>query len=118
MDNTRLSRLVELIHEHYTWIDVLDYDKKELFTTLAWGEPETEIFHVLRFITKIPRNKYRKGKIISIPGPDLDRTIRSMCVDENFKNRFESSNFTIEDIEEIVYKATSNVLKLELENYY
>ena len=110
--------MVELIHQHYSWMDVLDYDKKEQFATVAWGELETETSYVLRFITKIPKYKYRKGKIISIPKPTLDRTIRSMCTDDNFRNRFESSDFTIEDIEKIIYKATSQVLKLDLDNDY
>ena len=85
MKESVYRKLVSIIHDYRTWIDVLDADRESTFSVRKGGE-----LHPVRCRVLLKRN------------PD-------------FRLRYQSETLLYTDVEDIVRIASNHFIKLELE---
>lgn len=72
MKESIYRKLVSVIHDYRTWIDVLDADKESTFSVQKGGELHPVHCRVLYLVAKVPNSVYPKGHVLSIPEYKLD----------------------------------------------
>ena len=107
MKESIYRKLVSVIHDYRTWIDVLDADRESTFSVQKGGE--------LHLVAKVPNSVYPKGHVLSIPEYKLDSAVRSLKRNPDFKSRYQSEALLYTDVEDIVRIASNHFIKLELE---
>ena len=107
MKESIYRKLVSVIHDYRTWIDVLDADRESTFSVQKGGELHPVHCRVLYLVAKVPNSVYPKGHVLSIPEYKLDSA--------DFKSRYQSEALLYTDVEDIVRIASNHFIKLELE---
>ncbi len=108
-------QLVTLIHSTYTWVDVMDADREEIFSVHTGGNLHPVHSRVLRLVVKWSNYNYPKGQQWSIPEFELDNAIRALCRNPLFKKRCRNEQLLYTDAEAIIKKASFGHIILELE---
>lgn len=72
MKESVYRKLVSIIHDYRTWIDVLDADRESTFSVRKGGELHPVRCRVLYLVAKVPNSVYSKGHVLSIPEYKLD----------------------------------------------
>lgn len=72
MKESIYRKLVSVIHDYRTWIDVLDADRESTFSVQKGGELHPVHCRVLYLVAKVPNSVYPKGHVLSIPEYKLD----------------------------------------------
>lgn len=78
MKESIYRKLVSVIHDYRTWIDVLDADRESTFSVQKGGELHPVHCRVLYLVAKVPNSVYPKGHVLSIPEYKLDSAVRSL----------------------------------------
>jgi len=112
MKESVYRKLVSIIHDYRTWIDVLDADRESTFSVRKGGELHPVRCRVLYLVAKVPNSVYSKGHVLSIPEYKLDSAVRSLKRNPDF---YQSETLLYTDVEDIVRIASNHFIKLELE---
>lgn len=115
MKESVYRKLVSIIHDYRTWIDVLDADRESTFSVRKGGELHPVRCWVLYLVAKVPNSVYSKGHVLSIPEYKLDSAVRSLKRNPDFRLRYQSETLLYTDVEDIVRIASNHFIKLELE---
>lgn len=115
MKESVYRKLVSIIHDYRTWIDVLDADRESTFSVRKGGELHSVRCRVLYLVAKVPNSVYPKGHVLSIPEYKLDSAVRSLKRNPDFRSRYQSEALLYTDVEDIVRIASNHFIKLELE---
>lgn len=108
-------QLTTLIHEHRTWIDVLDSVHEGTFMIQAGGDLHPIHCRVLELVVTVYNGVYPRGHVWSIPEYKLDKAVYSLKRDVAFSSRYGSGTITIKDAETIIRHASHKFIDLELE---
>ena len=115
MKESVYRKLVAIIHDYRTWIDVLDADRESTFSVRKVGELHPVRCRVLYLVAKVPNSVYPKGHVFGIPESKLDSAVRSLKRNPDFRLRYRSEALLYTDVEDIVRIASNHFIKLELE---
>lgn len=107
-------KLASLIHTHRSWIAVHQSDCERMLMVQAGRELRPVRCRVLTLVALRPDGLYRRGHVWDIPEYNLDKAVRSLKRDLHFRERWNSGDITLEDVEAIVNRATFGFLHLRL----
>lgn len=115
MKETMYRQLISLIHEHRTWIDVIDSVHEGTFMIQAGGDLHPIRCRVLELVSVVYNGVYSRGHVWSIPEYKLDNAVYSLKRDIAFKSRYSSGAIVMKDAEAIIRHASHKFIDLELE---
>lgn len=115
MKESLYRKLVSIIHDYRTWMDVLDADRESTFSVQKGGELHPVRCRVLYLVAKIPNSVYPKGHVLGIPEYKLDSAVRRLKRNPDFRLRYQSEELLYTDVEDIVCIASNHFINLELE---
>lgn len=111
------GHLLDRISWHRTWLAVKDFGKYVQMPVRDGGrQPEVVSCRTLRLEVRVAREGYRKGQCLSVPEPAIDRAIRKMSEQSEFRRRVTQRQLTCDDINRIVSMASDGTIDLELES--
>ena len=109
------KEITSVIDRHCTWIDVGKTSKYVCFVVVSYNRIRVVPCRTLPLRAYLNKRHYCHGQLWFVPFPELDRAVAEMKKSNRFfKQRLLLNKLTIDDVEEIVYRATYGIIKLEL----
>ena len=115
MKETMYTKLVSIVHEHRSWVAVLDSTRERTMMAQSGVELKPVRRKVLTLVATRPRGVYPKGHVWDIPEDKLDRAVRSLKQrDKYFADRWKKETLTVGDAEFLIKHASNGFLSLNL----
>ncbi len=114
MKDTMLSQLAGVLQDHCSWIAVHQVGEERSLMVRTGRELHPLRCRVLTLVARKPNGMYKKGHVWDIPEYELDKAVRSLKRDPEFKARWASGQITVEDAEAIIHKASYGFISLKL----
>ena len=109
------KEITSIIDRHSTWIDVGKTCRYVCLVVVSYNRIRVVPCRTLPLRAYHNKWHYNYGHLWFIPFPELDRAVAEMKKSNRlFKQRLLLNKLTIDDVEEIVYRATYGIIKLEL----
>lgn len=115
MKDPLYRKIVSIIHDYRTWIDVADSDSRSTFYILVGGDIHPVSCRIMTLVVKVRNGSFFPGKEWVIPEYMLDRAVHRLKKNLHFKNRVLTGKLSLRDVEAIMAFASENVINLELD---
>lgn len=115
MKDTMYRLLAETVNGHRSWIAVHRSDGERTMMVQTGRELHPMRFRVLTLVARWQNGMYRRGHVWDIPEYELDKAVRSLKRNPQFKARWAGGKMTAGDAEAIICKASHGFLRLELD---
>lgn len=115
MKDTMYHLLAETVHEHRSWIAVHRSDEERTMMVRTGRKLHPMRCRVLTLVARWQNGMYKRGHVWDIPEYELDKAVRSLKRNPQFKARWAGGKITVEDAEAIIHKASYGFLRLELD---
>lgn len=111
------NRIVAVINRNCYWLAVVPDD--EARSILCTGLLQELAFNPDDIVVRVTRNhnRYRKGKVLTIPASAITESISWLSADRNFAVRARQGSLTVYDVEKILVSATSGAMVPDLFDY-
>jgi hypothetical protein len=115
MKETLFAQLVHVIHDHRSWVAVVDYKRTATLMARCGLDLKPVRRRVLTLVATRSCGLYPKGHVWDIPEDKLDRAVRSLKQrDKKFAARWMQETLTVEDAEFLIHHASNGFLTLNL----
>ncbi|KAB2837290.1 MAG: hypothetical protein F9K49_00020 [Caedimonadaceae bacterium] len=112
------QRIVTIINECGTWMEVADANHLVEFSMLVDGQFRKSLCPAILLRNYRSKWQYEKGHTWAITEYDMDKAIARMkAQDPSFRKRFSECRISYQDVERIIEKASFGIIKLELFDY-
>ncbi|MCM1312835.1 MAG: hypothetical protein NC252_08080 [Roseburia sp.] len=115
MKDSHYNKLVDIIHRHRSWVDVLRPKEDATLVARSGVDLMTVRRRVMTLVALRPRSVYPKGHVWNIPEERLDRAVRAMKRNRTFTERWKREELSVSDAEALVLRASNNFLSLNLQ---
>ncbi len=115
MKDSHYNKLVDIIHRHRSWVDVLRPKEDATLVARSGVELMAVRRRVMTLVALKPRSVYPKGHVWNIPEERLDRAVRAMKRNCAFTERWKREELSVSDAEALVLRASNNFLSLNLQ---
>lgn len=111
------NRIVAVINRNCYWLQVVP--EEEARSILCTGLIQELAYNPEDIVLRVTRNhnRYRKGKVFTIPASAISETIARLSSDRNFAARATEGAFTVSDVERILVSATNGAMVPDLFEY-
>lgn len=111
------NRIIAVINRNCYWLQVVP--EEEARTILCTGLLQELAFNPNDVVVRVTRNhnRYRKGKIFTIPASAISETVARLSSDRNFAVRASQGTLTVPDVEKILVSATNGAMVPDLFDY-
>jgi len=116
MKDSLFYKLVDIIHRHRSWVDVLRPKEDATLVARSGVELMPVRRKVMTLVAVKSRSVYSKGHVWNIPEERLDRAARAMKRDRAFSERWKQGELSASDAEALVLRASNNFLNLNLQD--
>ena len=112
------THLLDVISWHRTWLAVKDFGTYGTAPVLdTQGQMTFVNCRLVRFEVRIAKSGYRRFQTVSLTEPAIERAIRRLSMQSDFKQRISERQLTYRDINRLVLLASDDTIDLELESY-
>lgn len=116
MERKTYYRIADIIHQHRTWLKVVDTEKILPMRLFQNGQVKTCMFRSLTLQSYREHYGFIRSRRWNISEYDIGRGIVALIrKDPSARQRIDEDTMTLSDVEYIIEKASFGIIKLELD---